>query len=61
MYQRKALSCIKERRGPLSYEASMPQCRGIKGRKVGVGGLVSRGIGEGIGGFGGETKNRDNI
>jgi hypothetical protein len=29
----------------------MSQCRGMPDREVGVGGLVSRGRGDGIGGF----------
>ena len=32
-----------------------------QGQEVGVGGLVSRGRGHGIGGFGGETRKGDNI
>jgi hypothetical protein len=50
-----------ERRGPWSYEVSMPQYRGMLGPGMGVGGLGSRGSGEDIGDFGGETMNGDNI
>ena len=35
------MSGINGRKGPWSYEGSIvPQCRGIKGGEVGVGGLV---------------------
>jgi hypothetical protein len=44
---------------PLSYEGSMPQCRGMPG--MGVGGLGNRGRREGIGIFGRETRKGDNI
>jgi hypothetical protein len=40
MLQRMALSRINGKRGPWSYEGSMPQCRGIEGEKVGVGGWM---------------------
>jgi hypothetical protein len=36
---------------PWSCEGSMPQYRGMPGPGIGVGGLVSRGRGEGMGGF----------
>jgi hypothetical protein len=41
----------------------VPSVEECQGQKAGVGGLVSRGLGEGIGEgiFGGETRNRDNI
>jgi hypothetical protein len=47
MQQRMALLDINERRGPLSYEGSMPlgECQG---QEAGVGGLVSREKGDGI-------------
>jgi hypothetical protein len=49
MQQRMALWDINGMRGPLSYEGSMPQyVWGCQGQKGGVGGLVSRGRGEGI-------------
>ena len=40
------------------------RCPGVgecQGQDAGVGGLVSRGMGEGIGGFGGETRKGNNI
>jgi hypothetical protein len=37
--------------GPWSCEGSMPQYRGMPGPGMGVGGLVSRGRGKGIGDF----------
>jgi hypothetical protein len=44
------LSVISARRGPSSFEGLMLQCRGeCKGREVGVGGLMSRGMGRGWG------------
>jgi hypothetical protein len=36
----------------LSYEGSMPQCGECQGQEVGVGGLVSKGRGDRIGGVG---------
>jgi hypothetical protein len=38
-------------RGPWSCEGSMPQCRGMPGPGMGVGGLGSWERGKGIGGF----------
>jgi hypothetical protein len=36
----------------------MPQCKGMPGQEAGVGGLVSRGRGEGIGAFWRENQER---
>ena len=55
-----ALWDINEKRGPWSYEGSMPQCRGMD-RKAGVGGSVSRERGDGMGGVRGEMRKGDNI
>jgi hypothetical protein len=41
-----AYSFIIRRRGPWSFEGSMPQCRGMPGPGMGVGALRSRGGGE---------------
>jgi hypothetical protein len=38
-----------------------PSIGDYQSQEAGVGGLVSRGRGEGIGGFGGETRKGDNI
>jgi hypothetical protein len=58
-----AESVISGRRGPWSCEGSMPQCRGMPGPGMGVGGLGSRGKeeGRGEGAFRGETRKGDNI
>jgi hypothetical protein len=40
-----------KRRSPWSWERLMPQCRGCQDREAGVGGLVSKGMGDRIGGF----------
>ena len=40
---------INGRRGLLSYEGSMPQCWEMPGPEEGVGGLGSRGRGQGVG------------
>jgi hypothetical protein len=45
-----AKSVINVRRGPWSYEGSMPQYRGMPGPGMGVGGL-ERGWGEWVGDF----------
>jgi hypothetical protein len=42
---------INGRKGPWSCEGSMPQYRGMPRMGMGVGGLGSRGKGEGIGDF----------
>ena len=47
MQQRMAYLVISRRRGPLSYEGSMLQCQG---QELAVGELVSKGLGEGMGG-----------
>jgi hypothetical protein len=47
------------RRGPWSFEGSMPQYGGNLGPGMGVGGLGSRGRGYGI--FRGKTREGDNI
>jgi hypothetical protein len=54
---------INGRRGPWSYEGSMPQYRGMPGPGMGVGGLVSRGrgLGEEIESFQRGTRKGDNI
>ena len=39
------------RKGPWSCEGSRPQCRECQDRVAGVGGLVSRGMGDAIGSF----------
>ena len=49
MQQRMAQSDINQRKGPLSSEGSLPQCGGMPGPGSRVGGLVSRGVGEGMG------------
>jgi hypothetical protein len=45
------LVLINGRRGPRSYEGSMPKYRGMPGPGIGVSRLGSRGRGEGIGDF----------
>jgi hypothetical protein len=39
----------------------MPQCKGMPGQDMGVGGLVSRRRRKGMGVFEGETRKGDNI
>ena len=51
LLQRMDLLDINGKRGPGSCEGSMPQCRGMPGQGMGVGGLVSSGWGDGIGFF----------
>jgi hypothetical protein len=46
-----ALWDINRRRGPWSFEGSIPQCWGMPDREAGVDGLVSRGKEDGIRGF----------
>jgi hypothetical protein len=46
-----ALWDMNERRGPWFCEGSMSQFRGMLGQVSEVDGLVSRGRGDGIGGF----------
>jgi hypothetical protein len=46
-----ALLDMNGRRGPSSYEGSMPQCREYQDMEAGVGGLGSSGRGDGIGCF----------
>jgi hypothetical protein len=47
--------------GGETVKALFPSVGEHQGQEMGVGGLVSRGRGEGIGGFGGETRKEDNI
>jgi hypothetical protein len=61
-------SCICSREWPSqlsmggeTVKALFPSVGEHQGQEMGVGGLVSRGRGEGIGGFGGETRKEDNI
>jgi hypothetical protein len=54
MWQRMALLDINRRSCFLSFEGSMPQCRGKpgqEGRRVWVSTLIDAGEGDGIGGF----------
>ena len=62
------MSDINGRRGPWSYESSMPQCRGIEGGAAGVGGWIeeyphrSRGREDRLGvSRKGKNQKRDNI
>ena len=46
-----AYSVIHGRKGPRSFEGSIPQYRGMPGPGMGVGGLESKGRGERLGDF----------
>ena len=56
-----ALLDIEGRRGPWFCEGLLPQYSVMPGQGLGVGGLVSSGREDGLGGSRGETGKEDNI